>query len=239
MTKKILAIIPARGGSKGVPRKNIRLLGDQPLISYTIKAVTGSGVMDKIIVSTEDQEIAGVARQFGAEVVDRPMELAQDTTLIEPVMRQVLESLAQSGYRPDYVGLFNPTSPFLKPEVIKQGVELLEQGFDACFAAYYPHSYEFKWKKDKDNFQVIPADFPLAYRPRRQDLPQIFHENGAMYLVRTDLFLQTGNRYGGPGAKITLAEMAETDSHQIDSEYDLWLAEKIMVENFTDQEEGR
>jgi N-acylneuraminate cytidylyltransferase len=227
---QILSIIPARGGSKGVPRKNIRDLAGKPLIYWTIKAAKDSGVFDRLVVSTEDAEIAAVARSFGAEVVDRPIELALDATKTEPVMLHVLDVLKQQGYEPDYVSLIQCTSPFLTGDVVRNVVvKLIEHPdqYDSCGTYYEPH-YAFRWKKTDDDRFV--SEFPIMDRPRRQDLALEYPYcgAGACYIVSTELFRKTGNRYGGNDARIGGVLISEQDALQIDTEYDLLVANELM-----------
>jgi CMP-N-acetylneuraminic acid synthetase len=225
--KKNLAIIPARGGSKGVPRKNIRLLDGKPLIYYTINSALKSGVIDKLIVSTDDDEIASIARSLGAEVINRPKEIAGDSIPTEPVMIHVIDMLNKQGYYPDNVALIQCTSPLLSSEVISQCVSSLNNSkFDSCITVFKPGGYEFKWTK-KENSTFIP-EHDINNRLCRQDINMPYHENGAFYITSVDLFKKTKNRFGGSLAKITAVEMTEDDSLQIDTEYHFWLAEKLI-----------
>lgn len=224
---KILCIIPARGGSKGVPRKNIRPLNGKPLIAYSIEAALNSGVVEKLVVSTEDDEIAEVAKKFGAEVVKRPIELAEDTTLTEPVMIHALETVEKEGYKPDFVSLIQCTSPFLTSQVIQEAVEkVTEHGFDSCITVFSPDGYEFKWKKHESG-RFIPEHDP-ENRPRRQNLVLPYHENGAFYITKAELFRKTKNRFGGNIARVIAVEMSERDSLQVDSLWNFELAEYMM-----------
>jgi len=227
MKKEILTIIPARGGSKGVPRKNIKILGGKPLIQYTLDALKESGVIGRIVVSTEDSEIADIVKSLGIDVVYRPEELAGDTVLTEPVMEHVVDYLKETeGYEPEYVSLVQCTSPFLSSDVIRKAVsKVLDDGFDSCITVFEPDGYEYKWKKDGDVF--IP-DHDVENRPRRQDLNLPHHENGAFYITKRELFKETLNRFGGNKARICAVEMSQRDSLQIDSEYDFYLAEKYI-----------
>ncbi len=223
MNPEILAIIPARGGSKGVPRKNIRDVGGKPLLAWAIEAAKNSGVISRIAVSTDDAEIAEVARKYGAEVIDRPEELAGDKALTEPVMKHALEFYESNGYKPDFISLIQCTSPFLSAEVIKDAVNKVVDGkFDSCITVFMPDGFEFKWRKNEGGL-FIP-DHDVEQRPRRQDMDLPYHENGAFYITKTDLFKQTLNRFGGNKARVTAIEVSEEDSLQIDSEYHLWLA---------------
>ena len=233
MTNKILCIIPARGGSKGVPRKNIKLLNGKPLIYYAITTALESGLIDKLVVSTEDDEIAEIAISLGADVVKRPTELASDTALTEPVMSHTLETVEAQGYSPDYVSLIQCTSPLLTADVVKDAVEKVidNNDVDSCITVFMPGGYEFKWKKE-DNGLFTP-EHDVENRPRRQDLSLPYHENGAFYITKTELFKETKNRFGGNNARIVAVEMSEKDSLQIDTPYHFFLAENIIknIEN--------
>ncbi|MBI5045408.1 MAG: acylneuraminate cytidylyltransferase family protein [Candidatus Niyogibacteria bacterium] len=228
--KRIVTIIPARGGSKGVPRKNIKLLDGKPLIGYCIEVLKKSGVIDRVIVSTEDDEIATVSESLGAEIIWRPKELAADTALTEPVMEHALKEIEKKGYLPDYISLAQCTSPFLTETTIRQAVNaVVTNNFDSCITVFYPHTHEFKWRKSAENKDIFIPDHNVECRPRRQDLPKIYHENGAFYITTTALFKKTRNRFGGNLAKITAVEMNEEDSLQIDTEFDFWLVEQIIT----------
>src|SRR3990167_4814832 len=194
---KVITIIPARGGSKGVPRKNIKSLNGKPLIAYAIEAALKSGVIDRVIVSTEDKEIAEVAKQYGAEVINRPEDLAGDKVTLDPVIKQALEFLeTQENYIPDFVSCIQPTSPLLKSEIVKACVgKVVDEGFDSCIAAFEP-------------------EFPVMQRVVRQDLPKVYHENGAFYITKLSLFKKIGHRWGG---KMAVVEMSEEDSIHIDN----------------------
>jgi CMP-N,N'-diacetyllegionaminic acid synthase len=232
MTSKILAIIPARGGSKGVPRKNIRDLAGKPLIYWTIKAAQDSGVIERLVVSTEDDEIASVVQGFGAEVIKRPQELAGDTTLTEPVMLHALEETEKTGFIPDFVSLIQCTSPFLTGDIIRQCVLKLTSNlndYDSCATFYKPH-YAFRWKQTEAG--CFESEYPVENRPRRQDLilEYPYCGAGAFYIVKTDLFKKTLNRFGGNDARIAGIEMTEADALQIDSEFDLAIATERMMQ---------
>ncbi len=231
MTNKILCIIPARGGSKGVPRKNIKLLNGKPLIHYTITAALKSGLIDRLVVSTEDDEIAEIAISLGVEVVKRPTELASDTTLTEPVMFHALKTVETEGYLPDYISLIQCTSPLLTADVVKDAVEKVvdNNDVDSCITVFSPEGYEFKWKKEEND--LFTPEHDVENRPRRQDLDLPYHENGAFYITRTELFKKTKNRFGGNEARIAAIEMSEEDSLQIDTPYHFFLAENIMRRN--------
>jgi len=229
---KIVTIIPARGGSRGIPRKNAKLLNGKPLVAHTIEAALNSGVIDRVIVSTDDAEIAKIGDRHGAEVVKRPPKLAGDKITLEPVIKHALESLEEkNNYIPDFVACIQPTSVLLKTEIIKKCVDkVMNQGFDSCITAFLPHTYEWKWHSTVDKFSTegpFEPEVPVMKRVVRQDLPKTFHENGAFYITKTNLFKKIGHRWGG---KMAIVEMSEEDSIQVDNEYQFWLIEQILKE---------
>lgn len=230
MDSQIVTIITARGGSKGVPRKNIKPLNGTPLVVYAIKAALSSGAVSRVFVSTDDAEIAEVAKKFGAEVIDRPKELADDKVTLEPVIKHALDYLEKKeNYVPDFVSLIQPTSPLLKPETIRECVDrVVNMGFDSCITAFLPDTYEWKWRPilDKSGKEIaFEPEVPVMKRVVRQDLPKVYHENGAFYITKTSLFRKIGHRWGG---KMAIVEMTEEDSIQIDSEYQFWLIGEIL-----------
>ncbi len=193
MDKKILGIITARGGSKGVPGKNIKLLGGQPLIAYSIEAAKKSGVFDRIILTTDDARIADVAKKYGCEVpFMRPKELAADDTQHLPVLRHTINWLKDNeGYVPDYVMTLFPTCPLRQPEHIREAVEIITKTeADSVFGVspvpghYNP--YRSMTKDAEDRLALINGQ-PVRKRiMRRQDLPASYASNGMIYLFKTD-----------------------------------------------------
>ena len=229
--KKVLAIIPARGGSKGVPRKNIRMLCGKPLIAYAIRAALDSRVINKVVVSTDDKEIARVAKKYGAEVPFlRPAHLATDKALTEPAMMHAVEEIEKSGYQPDYVALIQCTSPLLTSAVIQKAIHLLvNNNLDSCLTVGpLIHGHEFRWDELPKRNGVFAPAYDLDHRPRRQDSPPIYIENGAFYVTRTHLFKATQNRVGGKKAVIGAVKVSEEDSIQIDSLLEFFLIERIL-----------
>ena len=221
---EMLAIIPARGGSKGVPRKNIKMFAGKPLIAWTIEAALTSAFIDRTVVSTEDAEIAKVARKWGAEVIDRPMELAQDETLITPVLEHVVTTLEEKeGYRPDFVVLLNPTSPLRSKDHIDVGIR------------------PFIWSNHDSSVSVTPgvvclwevrdgkawANYDYGNKPRRQDASISFSENGAVYIVRTDFLMKEHRLIGGT---ISLFAIPPFNALDIDTPMDFKVAEMVMLE---------
>jgi CMP-N,N'-diacetyllegionaminic acid synthase len=227
--KKILAIIPARGGSKGLPRKNIKLLNGKPLISYTIEAAKNSQFIDRIIVSTEDQEIAEVSRTYGAEIpFIRPEELAGDNASTLEVINHAVNWLkVHDGYYPDLICLLQCTSPLRRSEDIDGTIKkLLDTGRDAavsiCEAEVNPY-WTNVLNGDKLEYFISEGKSIL----KRQDLPKVYRLNGAVYVVKTDKYvvektLEPDN--------ITGYIMNTIDSVDIDDQIDFNLAEVILQE---------
>ena len=217
---KILAIIPARGGSKGIPRKNIKALSGKPLIAWSIEQALASASIDRVVVSTDDNEIAEISRKYGAEVpFIRPDEYATDTASTEVAMIHAVTELANQGYRPDYVMLLQATSPVRRPGAIEAAIQtLIQSQADSLVSATEIHP--FIWK----NPENAKANYDFQNRPRRQDLGEegrLYEENGSIYLTRTDILLNDRCRLGG---KIVIYPMSTIENIDIDTEQDFLLA---------------
>lgn len=219
---KILAIIPARGGSKGVSRKNILLLNGKPLIVYTIEHALNSRLIDRIIVSTEDKEIARISNESGAEVIIRPKELAGDDTTTDDVLTHVVKYLEENEkYIPDIIVLLQCTSPLREREDIDNAIKrMIDIGADSLLSVCRNNS--FLWEEKNNLFISINYDYKK--RPRRQEMQQ-FRENGSIYVFGRKILMDHGNRLGG---KIQIYVMKEENSFEIDTEFDFWLVEQIM-----------
>lgn len=223
--REVLGIIPARGGSKGVPGKNIRLLAGKPLIVWTIEAAQAAQTISRLVVSTDDPAIAAVAAQAGAEVIDRPAELAGDTTPTEPVLFHALETLASAeGYQPDAIALLQCTSPLRGADVIDAGVrKLFDTGCDAVMTVTpIQHWYLAGTISDGDIFE---PEYDYHKRPRSQDMPEKYRENGALYVTRRDAFYTYRNRLGG---QVRVIVMDPVRSIDIDTLQDFILAEEVL-----------
>lgn len=200
---KVLGIIPARGGSKSIPRKNVKCFAGKPLIAWSILAGRDSGVLDRLIVTTDDEEIAAVAKEYGAEVpFMRPPELAQDTTSTLPVLQHAVQYLKDKGnYYPDYVLLLEPTSPARQAFHLKEAIGIAETtGADSVIAlGEVPGHHNYHWQVELKGNRAKLADgtpWPNVIR-RRQDLPKTYFRNGAFYLFKTDfLFAAEPSLYG-------------------------------------------
>lgn len=196
---EILAIIPARGGSKGIKRKNVKLLKGKPLVAYSIEAGLNSKYVTRTVVSTEDEEIKEISQNFGAEVITRPEELAQDETKTAPVMHHVLKELVKTGYKPDYVVLLQPTCPLRDGKYIDQAFEFFfkNKWADSCFSGYRLDTTHAKWSIGKSG-KLNPL-YDFHKRPRRQDEAEhyeMIRENGAFYALSYENFMRFGDFLG-------------------------------------------
>ena len=218
MTVRTPVIIPARGGSKGIPRKNLQPLAGKPLIAWTIAQVLGTDGLD-CYVSTEDAEIAEVSRSWGARVIERPDALAQDTTASEPVIEHAIEAITSASGRPDRVMFLQATSPVRLPGTLARAVrEFDDSGVDSLVGVV-PEPI-FLWQKDPE----VRALYPYQNRPRRQEMTpdQLrYRETGSLYLTRTEVYQREHNRLGG---RIGLFVMDPLEGVDIDTPDDFELA---------------
>lgn len=197
---RVLGIIPARGGSKGVPRKNIKLLGGKPLLAYAVESALASSRLSRVILSTEDDEIAQIGNDLGVEVPFlRPAELAEDTTPTMPVVLHAVRSLEESGESYDAVCLLQPTNPFRRPEDIDACIDILaKSGSDSVVSVLrvpdpYNPMWTF-WKNDDGTLALTSGEAePIV---RRQELPSAFYRDGSVYVTRTQALFKYGNLYG-------------------------------------------
>jgi CMP-N-acetylneuraminic acid synthetase len=199
----ILGVIPARGGSKGIPKKNIKQICGKPLIAWTIEAAHQSRYLDRFVVSTEDKEIAGISRSFGAEVIDRPINLATDAATTLSVLQDLLTKVDA-----DTVVLLQCTSPVRTPGLIDQCIKKFQKsGADALATGYLCGLFEWG-----------------TYSARRQELRPFFHDDGNVYVVRAKNIIN-GDLFAGK--RETLIVDREC-SFEIDEEFDFWINEKIL-----------
>jgi N-acylneuraminate cytidylyltransferase len=199
----VLALIPARGGSKSIPRKNIRSFAGQPLIAYSIAAGLAAKTVSRVIVSTEDEEIAEIARQYGAETPFlRPMELSQDDTPDLPVFQHALTWLDENeSYRPEIIVQLRPTSPFRRTRHIDQAVVRLQERpeADAVRTVCIPFQNPFKmWRLREDGFMrpLLEIGLTEPYNLPRQVLPEVFWQTGYVDAARTDTILEKNSMTG-------------------------------------------
>ena len=197
---RVLGLIPARGGSKGVPRKNIRLLAGRPLLAYTADAALAAQHLTRVVLSTDDEEIAEVGRACGLEVpFMRPAELAQDASPTLPVIQHAVSWFSARGESFDAVCLLQPTNPLRRAADIDGCIErLIQSDADAVVAVlpvppeHNPHWVYFAAADGALRLSTGEAT-PL---PRRQDLPPAFHREGSVYVTRREVLMETNSLYG-------------------------------------------
>jgi YrbI family 3-deoxy-D-manno-octulosonate 8-phosphate phosphatase len=217
-----VAVIPARGGSKGVPGKNLRRVAGRSLVERAVDACVAATAIDTAYVSTDDAEIAAAARAAGAEVVERPAEISGDTASSESALLHALDTLASAGGDPEVVVFVQCTSPFLDPDDLDEAVRRISAGeADAVFAAV--PTYEFLWRSGPDG-QVSGINHDAAYRPRRQDREPHFRETGAFYAMSVSGFRESRHRFFG---RTSIVGVSELSAVEIDDEHDLVLASAL------------
>lgn len=216
---KVTAIIPARGGSKGIPRKNLHLFHGKPLVCWTIEAALQAKLVDQVVVSTDSTEIAEISRKAGAKVIMRPDEISSDIASSEDALIHALENL---GELPELTVFLQCTSPLTWPEDIDNCIhKLLDTEADSAFTAN--ESHRFLWKNSEAATEI---NHDGAERKRRQDIEKEYAENGAVYAMRTAGFLQVRHRFFG---KTVISEMPPTRSWEIDSIDDIHMAEALSM----------
>ncbi len=229
---QIIAIIPARGNSKRVKRKNLRILAGKPLIAYTIQQALLSNRITKTVVSTEDDEIAEVSRQYGAEVVIRPVELVQDITPTLPVMQHVLRNI--EGF--DYAILLQPTSPFRTVEDIDKALKILRDTGADSVASVCELDYLSLWMLKIDNEKrikfCIEEEFISRVASRKPcsylESPKLYRVNAAIYATKVSVLMQLKDFVIGKDTRAYT--MSKERSLDIDDEFDFKIAEAIMKE---------
>ena len=224
----ILGIIPARGGSKSVPRKNIAPVGGKPLIAWTIEVAHASEELARVVVSTDDAEIADVARRWGAEVpFMRPADLAQDDTPgVLPLLHAVSWLEEHEGYCPDYVMLLQPTSPLRTEDDIKAAVKLAqERSADSVVSVTLSNQHPFWMKTLTDESLLIDFLHTDTKCTCRQDLPPAYAFNGAIYLTRRNVLLNQQTLF--PEATFAYVMPAER-SLDVDTPWDLYVLGLIL-----------
>ncbi len=203
----IVGVTPARGGSKGIPRKNIRFIAGKPLIAWTIEAAKESQLLNRYIVSTEDEEIAKISRQYCAEVLYRPPELATDKISTLRVLQYVIKQVPC-----DIIVLLQATSPIRKQRLIDECIrEFIDNGYDSLATGFMCKYVEYGKNESP-----------------RQEIEGFFYDDGNVYVIKADL-IKEGKRYGkNIGRKI----ISRWENVEIDDEFDFWIAEKILQERY-------
>lgn len=217
-----VAIIPARGGSKGVPRKNLRRVGGIPLVERAVRSSAAASEVDLVVVTTDDDEIAGVSTASGARVIRRPAELAGDTASSESAVLHALDELETGGVTVGTVVFVQATSPFIPSDGIDEAVRLLhDDAFDSVFSAH--ETYGFLWRRDEDG-HAAAINHDAAHRPRRQDREAHYLETGAFYAFSAAGFRQARHRFFG---RVGIVEVPEWTAVEIDDEQHLDVASAV------------
>lgn len=223
---KILAIIPARAGSKGIPGKNIKVTGGKPLIVWTIEAAKRCEQIDRIVVSSDSDEILNVAEKYGAEKLKRPIALAADEARSEPVVTHAIQMLAENGYAPDLAIYLQPTSPLRTTENLNEAIKFfIEKKADALISVEGGDNKILKaFIAQPDGFMrgISNNDFPFM---NRQSLPDVFVPNGAIYIIRVDNFLRNPSFFA---EKTVPFMMTKEESIDLDTYEDILNFEKLI-----------
>ncbi len=217
----ITAFIPARGGSKGIFGKNIKEFAGKPLIVHSIEYALNCSQIDEVVVSTDDDKIAKIARKAGARIVNRPPELSTDSATTESAIHHFVNKFKK---KPDILVLLQPTSPYRPKGSLENAItHFTENGFDSLLSITPTHRFFWRVKNDQTTF----AEYDYLNRLHRQDLKQEdirYMENGSLYIFTRRHFDKTGNRLGG---KIGYVEWPEEYSIEIDTSLDFEFVEKI------------
>jgi N-acylneuraminate cytidylyltransferase len=196
---RTLALIPSRGGSKGLPGKNIKALAGRPLIAHAVDAARSSKVVDRVVVSTDSMEIAAIARAAGAEVPFlRPAALAEDATPMLPVIEHAIKALSADGWTPEAILLLQPTSPLRRPEHLVRAIEeLRDESVDSVVTVVrVPRHLSPDYVMRIDDGQLVPFLPQGAAVTRRQDAREAFVRDGTVYAFRRATVLEQGSIYG-------------------------------------------
>lgn len=228
---KILGVIPARGGSKGIPGKNLKNIAGKPLIAYVIGKALKSKLLERVIVSTDDEEIAKTAKSYGAEVpFIRPKALARDEVSLIPVIQHAMRYLDNKNWKADVIASIQPTSPLIEAADIDLAIDkLLKTGCDSVVSVCkIVHGHPYRAMRLK-NDRITPLHEESYRYLQKQDLPQFYMINGALYVRRREVLENWSGHDFALGEDIRAIIMDEIRSINIDTPLDLIIAE-IMIE---------
>ncbi|OYR69603.1 hypothetical protein DJ79_02640 [Halorubrum ezzemoulense] len=214
----IVSVIPARGGSKAIPKKNVIPFLGQPLISYTIQQSINSKHIDRTYVSTDDDHISEISRKAGAEIINRPDKLARDTSSTEEALLHAIESIPDT---PEIIVLLQCTSPLRREKDIDEAIQLVTNDcYDSVLSCCEDHS--FYWTYENDSAKAVNYD--PSERKRRQDLDRWYQENGSIYVMKREILKEEQCRLGG---SIGVHEMPKEMSFEIDTPEDYRIVESL------------
>lgn len=225
---RILGIIPARGGSKGIPGKNIKYLGDKPLLAYTIEATLKSKLLIRSILSSDSEEIIAKGKKLLVEVpFVRPAEFAKDDTASIEVVKHALSFFAKENIQFDAVCILQPTTPFRREGLIDEAINKFQsENFDSLVSVReVPHEFNPHWTFEEEDGKLKIATGEKQIISRRQELPKAFHRDGAIYLTKTEVILIQNSLYGD---KIGYVVNSASDYVNLDTQADWEKAEKIL-----------
>lgn len=223
--RSVLALIPARAGSKGVPHKNVRMLAGRPVIAWTIEAALRCPTIERVVVSTDDPEIAEIARAHGAETPFlRPPELSLDDTPDHPVFRHALSELAANDYEPELVAWLRPTAPLRTADDIFGAIELAQTAAADCVRSVCLAEHHPQWMRRLEGGRLEPLIEGDPNR-RRQDLPAVYRLNGAVDVVRTASVGNAGALFADDAYGYVMPAERSVD---LDTELDFTLANALL-----------
>jgi CMP-N,N'-diacetyllegionaminic acid synthase len=229
---RALGVIPARGGSKSIPLKNIRPLNGTPLMVFTIDAAKQSKYLDRCVVSTDHPAISRVARDHGAEVVDRPVELATDEAPTEWALLQVLEVLEKQGYRPDYVVTLEPTSPFRTAALIDRCIEAAMEHHEVDCVMTVAETRKCYGRLDHGRFEYLFPDQPR----RRQERRPLYEESSTVYVTKTNALKRDRSVLGRTRYGVVVEDPRETID--INEPLDFMVAEAVFAQRRVEEQHG-
>jgi len=235
---KVLAIISARGGSKGVPGKNLKLLGGKPLIWYAFKKAIDSKLIDRIVCSTDDNEIAQIAKEMQIEVPGvRPVKLAEDHVPLITVTQYIMREMDQRGYHADIVVQLTPTCPFIKCERIDESIQVLIDEDCECTVSLkrieHEHPYRARKLKEENYFENFITDINVEAIHSRQDLPKLYCTTGGLYTRKRHLLEQYDGSDFALGEKRKGILLEDIEAVNIDRMIDFQFAEFLMEKGYT------
>ncbi|MBO2544267.1 acylneuraminate cytidylyltransferase family protein [Salegentibacter sp. BDJ18] len=225
---KILGLIPARGGSKGIPGKNIKLLGGKPLLQYTVGSAKNSKLLNKVILSSDDEDIFQIARHLKLEVpFKRPEHLAEDSSSSLEVVQHALNYYLKKGINFDAVCLLQSTTPFRKAGLIDECILNFKDGnFDSLVSVReVPEHFNPHWIFEEDHGSLKIATGEEEIISRRQDLPKAYHRDGAIYITKTEVLLNENSLFG---EKIGFVNTSASPYVNIDTPEDWRKAEELL-----------